>query len=341
MSLLSILSFFSCRGASCTELDINAFEQKISDPMVAIIDVRTAEEYASGHLRGASNFDWFDPEFAARVEAVYPKSVPLALYCRTGRRSTSAGAKLAKAGYTGYCMLGGYVAWAKAGKPVFYYDVETFVTQSGIPVRLSLIKHGSLEVSCNGQSIQVDPVREYGDYTDYARYFPKADAILVTHEHQDHLDESAIRALTADRTRLIINEAGAVALGRGEVLHNGESLDLPGGIKIDAVPAYNTTPGREKFHPKGHGNGYVISVDGFSIYVAGDTEDIPEMSELKDVDVAFLPVNQPYTMTVEQCVKAAQTISPKVLIPYHFSQTDVSSLPMRLPQMKVLIRSMR
>lgn len=341
MSLFSFLSFFSCRGASCTDLDINAFQQKISDPMVAIIDVRSADEYTSGHLRGACNYDWFDPDFAAQIEAVFPKSVPLALYCRTGRRSTSAAAKLVKSGYTVYNMLGGYVAWAKAGKPVFYYDVETFVTDGGIPVQVSLIKHGSLALSVNGVSIQVDPVREYGDYTDYARYFPKADVILVTHEHQDHLDGGAIKALWGDRTRLIINQAGAEALGRGEVMGNGGSLDLPGGIKLDVVPAYNTTPGREKFHPKGNGNGYVLTVDGFKIYIAGDTEDIPEMAEIKDVDLAFLPVNQPYTMTVEQCVNAVGMLNPKVLIPYHFSQTDISSLPMRLQQTKVLIRNMR
>jgi L-ascorbate metabolism protein UlaG (beta-lactamase superfamily) len=115
----------------------------------------------------------------------------------------------------------------------------------------------------------------------------------------------------------------------------------PGDVIVEAVPAYNTTPGREKFHPKGNGNGYVLTLDGFRVYIAGDTEDIPEMTALKDIDLAFLPVNQPYTMTPDQCVRAAQAFSPKVLIPYHFGETDLSSLPGRLPGMKVLLRQMQ
>ena len=342
MSLLSLLSFFSSKGAdNGTDLDVNAFELKVSDPLVAVIDVRRLDEYASGHLRGATNIDWFSAVFCEQVKSVYPKSVPLALYCRSGRRSASAAGKLAKEGYKVFTMLGGYEAWSKARKPVFYYDVETFVTPGGIPVRVSLIKHGSLEVSCKGVSIQVDPVREYGAFTDYALSFPKADVILVTHEHKDHLDAAAIKVLSSDKTRLIINQAGADVLGRGEVMRNGDSTVLPGDIKLEAVPAYNTTPGREKFHPKGNGNGYVLTVDDFRIYVAGDTEDIPEMAELKDIDLAFLPVNQPYTMTVEQCVKAVGMLNPKVLIPYHYSQTDLSSLPAKLPQIKVLLHNMR
>ena len=94
------------------------------------------------------------------------------------------------------------------------------------------------------------------------------------------------------------------------------------------------------FHPQGRDNGFVLTIDGLKIYIAGDTEDIPEMAGLKDIDVAFLPVNQPYTMTVEQCVNAAKVISPKVLIPYHFSSTDLSSLPDLLPEINVLLRHM-
>ena len=341
MSLLSLLSWFSCKGAEYTNLDVDAFEQKIADPSVAIIDVRTANEYFAGHLRGASNFDWFASDFIDQIIAACPKTAPVAVYCRTGRRSASAASRLAKAGYTVFNLTGGYLAWAEKRKPVSYYDVETFFTPGGSTVRLTLIKHGSLEVSCNGVSIQIDPVAGYGKHTEYAIEFPKADVILVTHEHQDHLDLSAIKALTGESTRLIMNEAGAAAAGGGEIMHNGDSLSLPGGIRLDAVPAYNTTKGRENFHPKGNGNGYVLTFDGFRLYIAGDTEDIPEMADLKDVDVALLPVNQPYTMTLEQCVKAAEKLSPKVLIPYHYSQTDLSALPGRLPKMRVLIKNMR
>ena len=338
MSILSLLGLFSCKGEGVTNLDVNAFEEKASDPSVAIIDVRSPEEYAAGHLRGASNVDWFASDFVDQIVAAYPKSVPLALYCRSGRRSASAGAKLIRAGYTVYNLEGGYLAWTKMRKKVCYYDVVPFFTPGGQPVMLTLIKHGSLEISTKGLSIQVDPVTDYGKRTEYAVEFPKADVILVTHEHGDHLDASAIKALTGDNTRIILNGAGAAALGSGEVIANGGSTTLPGGILLEAVPAYNTTAGREKFHPKGNGNGYVLNIDGLKIYIAGDTEPSPEMENLLGVDVALLPVNQPYTMTVDQCVKAAGLIAPKTLIPYHFSQTDISSLPSLLPDMKVIIR---
>ena len=112
-------------------------------------------------------------------------------------------------------------------------------------------------------------------------------------------------------------------LGDGTALRNGERAQVREDVSIEAVPAYNITPGREKFHPKGRDNGYVLTLGGFRIYLAGDTEDIPEMADVKDVDVAFLPVNQPYTMTPEQAARAAKTVQPKVLFPYHYSQTPI------------------
>ena len=232
-------------------------------------------------------------------------------------------------------MVGVYAC--KNGK----YEVESFKTKSGAPVDITLIKHGSLEIRYKGISIQVDPVSGHGKTTDYATEFPKADVILITHEHGDHLDDEAIKALEKDGTRLLLNGASAEKIGRGEVIANGESTDLPGGIHLDAVPAYNSTPDRKNFHPKGNGNGYVLTIDGLRIYVAGDTEDIPEMADLKDIDVAFLPVNQPYTMTVEQCVAAAKSFNPKVLIPYHFSKTNLSGLPAELPGIDVRLRQMQ
>ena len=105
-----------------------------------------------------------------------------------------------------------------------------------------------------------------------------------------------------------------------------------------AVPAYNTTKGREKFHPKGRDNGYVLTIDGLRIYIAGDTEPIPEMKDIKNIDVAFLPCNQPYTMTPEQAAKAAKTINPKVLFPYHFSDTPVKKVADLLKDTKIDVR---
>ena len=203
-------------------------------------------------------------------------------------------------------------------------------------------KHGSLEIRYRGLSIQIDPVTKLGErVTDYAAEFPKADFIFVTHEHFDHCDKDAITALSVKKTQLVTNARCAEMLGHGTVMANGDSADLAEDIHLDAVPAYNTTEGHLQFHPKGRDNGFVLTIDGLRIYVAGDTEDIPEMAEIKDVDVAFLPVNQPYTMTPDQCIRAAKVLQPKVLIPYHYGNTDLSEVPAALPGIDVRIRRMQ
>ena len=205
------------------------------------------------------------------------------------------------------------------------YQTATFKTKGGKEVVITAIKHASLRIQSDGLEIQVDPVAEYAPATDYST-FPKADVILVTHEHFDHFDRDAIAALRKDGTEIIANPAVHKMLGSGTAMMNGENHVIAKGIKLDAVSAYNTTPGRTQFHPKGRDNGYVLTIDGLRIYIAGDTEDIPEMASLNDIDVAFLPCNQPYTMTPEQVAKAARTIKPKVLSPYHYSQTPIKQV---------------
>ena len=336
-----LMSIFSCSGAKYIDMDVTEFGLLLKEQEAALIDVRTDKEYADGHIAGAANFDFFSKSFLSMVEEAYPKDRPLAVYCRSGKRSAGAAKLLAKAGYTVYNLKGGYLAWTEAGNRVTKYEVEVFKTKNGSPVAICLIKHGTLEIEYDGLTIHVDPVGEYGKHTDYATEFPKADVILVTHEHPDHLDDAALKTLENEGTVLILNKTSADKIGRGEIIANGQSRELPKGILLEAVPAYNTTPGREMFHPKGNGNGYVLTIDGLRIYIAGDTEDVPEMANLKDIDVAFLPVNQPYTMTVEQCVNAANMFKPKVLIPYHFSKTEMSGLPGMLPDIKVLLRQMQ
>ncbi len=339
---LSLLGLFSCK-AGYTNLSLDQFASKVEAyPPVCLVDVRTPEEFSEGHIMGAVNYDWYDSLFVDNISAAYDKSAPLYVYCRSGKRASEASAALAKAGFEVYNLEGGYISWTEAGKPVTKYEVERFGTASGTPVDIVLIKHGSLAISYDGLSIQVDPVAEHGKSTDYAKEFPKADVILVTHEHGDHLEDATIATLTGENTVLLLNQTSRDRIGRGEAIGNGETRTLcDGKIQLEAVPAYNTTPGRENFHPKGNGNGYVLTIDGLRIYIAGDTEDVPEMADLKDIDVAFLPVNQPYTMTVEQCVAAAKTFKPKVLIPYHFSKTDISTIPGLLPGIDVRLRDMR
>jgi L-ascorbate metabolism protein UlaG (beta-lactamase superfamily) len=197
---------------------------------------------------------------------------------------------------------------------------DEFTAPNGKTVAFTCIKHGSLRIEYDGLEIQVDPVgKGVAPETDYGT-FPKADLILVTHEHFDHFDREAIGALRKEGTEAFANAAVRDQLGWGTALANGDRVRWRGDAEIAAVPAHNTTPGREKFHPKGRDNGYVLTLGGFRVYVAGDTEAVPELG---GVDAAFLPCNQPYTMTPEQAAEAARKVGAKVLFPYHFGETRV------------------
>lgn len=209
------------------------------------------------------------------------------------------------------------------------FEVDEFKTKSGKTVKFHALVHASIRIEYNGKEIEIDPVRKLGNKTiDYAA-MPKADFVFVTHEHGDHFDKEAIKILSREGTQLIMNKRCADMYGPCGVLANGQSAQF-GDISVDAVPAYNISEGRTQFHPKGRDNGYILTIDGLRIYIAGDTEDIPEMKDVKNIDIAFLPCNQPYTMTTEQLVRAAKIIKPKVLFPYHYGQTDVSGIASQL-----------
>ena len=210
------------------------------------------------------------------------------------------------------------------------YEVDEFKTKSGKTVRFHALMHSCIRIEYDGREIEIDPVAKLGGRTiDYAA-MPKADYIFVTHEHADHYDAATLRQLTGANTQLIMNKRCTEIFGSGKAMVNGDKMQVADDITVEAVPAYNITADRTKFHPKGRDNGYILTIDGLRIYIAGDTEDIPEMAGIKNIDIAFLPCNQPYTMTVEQLVKAAKTIKPKVLFPYHYGQTDVSTIPAQL-----------
>lgn len=218
------------------------------------------------------------------------------------------------------------------------YEVDAFKTKSGKTIKFYALMHSCIRMTYEGQEIEIDPVQKLRDKTVDYTMIPKADFILVTHEHQDHFDREAIKQLTKDQTQLITNKRCGDMLGYGTVLANGDNRQLSADIRVEAVPAYNTTEASKQFHPKGRDNGFVLTIDGLRIYIAGDTEDIPEMADIKNIDIAFFPCNKPFTMSPEQLVRAAKIVKPKVLFPYHYGNTDVSVIPEMLKQEGVEVR---
>jgi L-ascorbate metabolism protein UlaG (beta-lactamase superfamily) len=208
----------------------------------------------------------------------------------------------------------------KEGKMV---KEDIFKTSKG-DLKITFVGHGTLMFSFGGKIIHVDPYSQVADYTK----MPKADLILITHEHQDHLDTSAIDKIKTDKTQIILNQLSYDKIKSGTVMKNGDTKTIEG-FKIEAVSAYNIVnkrPDGNPFHPKGNGNGYIITFGDKRVYVAGDTENTPEMKKLKDIDIAFLPMNLPYTMTPEMVADAAKAFKPKILYPYHFGKTDTSKI---------------
>ena len=324
-----------CANKAIKTVGADEFAEVTTQKEVRLVDVRTPEEYAEGHLAGAENIDVKAADFAERIKGI---EGAVAVYCRGGKRSMMAAAQLAANGCTVYNLDGGILAWQKAGKPTTTEETDIFVTAGGKLVKLHALMHSSMRIEYGGQNIYIDPCSNLrGRTVDYTA-MPKADIILVTHEHFDHYDTAAIRQLTADSTLLIMNPRCVEMYGNGTTMANGDRRQLADGISLDAVPAYNITADHLQFHPKGRDNGYILTLDGLRIYIAGDTEDIPEMADIKDIDIAFLPCNQPYTMTPEQLVTAAKMVNPKVLFPYHYGDTDVTTIPAQLPTIDVRIR---
>ena len=221
------------------------------------------------------------------------------------------------------------------------YEVDSFTTPNGKLVKIHALVHSSMRIEFDGTEIEIDPVTKLGEKSINYASMPKADFIFITHEHFDHLDTAAIKQLSTNNTQLITNRRCADMLGYGTVMANGDILQLSDDITVEAVLAYNISEGHQDFHPKGRDNGFILTLDGLRIYIAGDTEDIPEIANINDIDIAFLPCNQPYTMTVDQLVNAARMIKPQVLFPYHYGQTDVSGIPSQLEADGIEVRIRR
>lgn len=216
------------------------------------------------------------------------------------------------------------------------------IKTSGGDLKITFIGHGSLMFTFGGKVVFVDP---FGKLTDYSQ-FPKADLILITHEHFDHLDLDALKKIRTDKTAIVLTDECAKKVSGGVVMRNGDVKTVEG-FKIEAVPAYNLvhmrSPGKP-YHPKGVGNGYIITFGDTRVYLAGDTENIPEMKGLKDIAIAFLPMNLPYTMTPEMVTDAAKSFGPKILYPYHTGDTDMSKIVNLMKNVKgteLRIRSMQ
>ncbi|MFB3879692.1 MAG: MBL fold metallo-hydrolase [Armatimonadota bacterium] len=239
-------------------------------------------------------------------------------------------------------LLVGLVSAAGAGEQerTEMLESDSFSTAAG-ELTITFVGHGTLMLAFGGKIIHVDPVSREADYSK----MPKADLILITHEHGDHLDAAAIEQIRKPATEIVAPEKSAARVSGARVMRNGDVATVAG-LRIEAAPAYNIvsmrSPG-QPYHPKGEGNGYVITFGDKRVYVAGDTENTPEMKALKDIDIAFLPMNLPYTMTPEMVADAARAFRPKVLYPYHYGETDTGELVKLLadePGIEVRIRKM-
>ena len=206
------------------------------------------------------------------------------------------------------------------GKPAMPAYSSDELTINGQRVKLTFFAHASVKLEYEGRHIYIDPVMENAQYDK----LPKADMILVTHSHYDHFDLATIEKIAGEKCAVLCDKTSA------EAFEHDCTTMLPGcvaepfeGLSVKAVPAYNISEGHTDFHPQAREDcGYLITLGGTTIYVAGDTEDNDDVLALKDVDIAFLPVNQPYTMTVEQAARVVKALRPKIFYPYHYGQVD-------------------
>jgi L-ascorbate metabolism protein UlaG (beta-lactamase superfamily) len=197
-------------------------------------------------------------------------------------------------------------------------STDEFKTKAG-PLKITTVMHAGFTIEAGGQVIWVDPAQGSWDG------LPQADLILITDIHGDHLAPALIAKGKKAGTVIIAPSAVAKTVTEATVLNNGESKTI-GAWKIEAIPMYNIKRGPSEgklFHDKGRGNGYIVTYGGLRIYIAGDTENIPEMRALKNIDVAFIPMNLPYTMTPEEAADAVKAFHPKVVYPYHYMGTDL------------------
>lgn len=207
--------------------------------------------------------------------------------------------------------------------------MSKFMTPLG-EIAIIILGHASLLIQWEGRNIFVDPYSKVANYSTQ----PKADMVIITHQHSDHLDSEAIKQIADKKTIFVTSLIAQKSIKDANGLKQGDEFDY-NELKIKAVYAYNILQKRDDgqpFHPRGEGNGYILDFGGFRVYIAGDTELIPEMKELGSIDIAFLPKNLPYTMSDKMFIDAVKVIMPKILYPYHYSQLDTAAIKSKLPE---------
>jgi len=214
----------------------------------------------------------------------------------------------------------------------------------GGDLKITPVNHATLLLEAGGKVILVDPTKGQGGATvDYSDV-PKPDLILITDIHGDHMDQATIDKVKKASTIVVAPAAVAKTITEAQVINNGETKTI-GGVSIEAIPMYNMVRGPQPgtfFHDKGRGNGYILTLAGKRIYISGDTEAIPEMKALKNIDVAFICMNLPYTMTAPEAAAAVKAFRPKVVYPYHSRGTNVEEFASALkdtPGIEVRIRN--
>ncbi len=199
-------------------------------------------------------------------------------------------------------------------------NTQTFSTSAG-EVRITPLYHASTLIEAGGKIIYLDPAKPAK-----LAGLPKADLILITDIHQDHMDPGAVATLSKAGTEIMAAPAVVATVKTASPIANGETKTWHGWT-IEAIPAYNLkrgpSPGK-LFHDKGRGNGYVVTYGGMRFYFSGDTESVPEMRALKNIDVAFVCMNLPYTMPPEEAAEAVKAFHPKIVIPYHYKGSDLA-----------------
>ena len=205
-------------------------------------------------------------------------------------------------------------------KPTAEYPSD-IVEINGKELKLTFFAHASIAIEYEGRTIYVDPVAGNARYEE----LPKADMILVTHSHYDHFDMAAIEAVQRPDTHILLDKTSAEGFqGDCYTMLPGSVAEPYADIRVEAVAAYNTSESQLQFHPKEREDcGYIVTLGGaVRIYISGDTEPTDEQRAIRDIDIAFICVNQPYTMKPEQAVEAVKALQPKIYYPYHYGQVD-------------------